>query len=68
MIWLVEIYQNKLELMRESGDELADYRNLEEEFLALLIQQRVEECIRNNNEISWGPEELNLPGPGSEGH
>ena len=68
MIWLVEIYQNKLELMRESGDELADFRNLEEEFLALLIQQRVEECIGNNNEISWGPEELNLSGPGSEGH
>jgi len=57
VIWLVEIYQNKLGHLRESGDNTpesqAEFRNLEEEFLALLRQQRVEECIRNNKEVVY---------------
>jgi len=57
VIWLIEIYQNKLGHLRENGDNSeetrAEFRNLEEEFLALLRQQRVEECIKNNKEVVY---------------
>merc|ERR1719283_651633 len=50
VIWLIEIYQNKLGHLRENGDSSnesqAEFRNLEEEFLSVLRQQRVEECIK----------------------
>jgi hypothetical protein len=57
VIWLIEIYQNKLGHLRESGgtsvEGQAEFKNLEEEFLALLRQQRVEECIRNSKEVVY---------------
>jgi len=57
VIWLIEIYQNKLGHLRENGDNSeetrAEFRNMEEEFLALLRQQRVEECIKNNKEVVY---------------
>jgi len=57
VIWLIEIYQNQMGHLRENGDmsvdNQAEFRNLEEEFLALLRQSRVEECIKNNKEVVY---------------
>lgn len=52
VLWLVEIYQNKLGLLRDGG-ESPEYDNVEADFLALLKQPKVEECVRNNKETLY---------------
>ena len=55
VLWLIEIYQNRLGRLREGkdGEDGAEYRNLQEEFLALLRQPRVEECMKNNKDTVY---------------
>jgi hypothetical protein len=45
VVWLVEIYQNRLAALRETGDGgVAEYQA---EFRSFLAQPRVDECIRS---------------------
>ena len=55
VLWLIEIYQNRLGRLREGkeGEEGAEFRNLQEEFLSLLRQPRVEECMKNNKDTVY---------------
>lgn len=54
VLWLLEIYQNKLGSLRESESELEKYSPAQAEFRAFLAQPRVEECIKNNKETVYG--------------
>ena len=53
VIWLLEIYQNQLGVLRENSEEKEELSRLEEEFYSLLRQQRVEDCIRNNKDVVY---------------
>ena len=55
VLWLIEIYQNRLGRLREGkeGEEGAEFRNLQEEFLSLLRQPRGEECMKNNKDTVY---------------
>ena len=55
VLWLIEIYQNRLGRLREGkeGEEGVEFRNLQEEFLSLLRQPRVEECMKNNKDTVY---------------
>ena len=53
VIWLLEIYQNQLGVLRESPEDREELSSLEEEFFSLLRQQRVEDCIRNNKDVVY---------------
>lgn len=53
VVWLVEIFQHRLGSLREAEGEGEDFRQTEEEFLALLRQPRVEDCVKNNKETVY---------------
>ena len=55
VLWLIEIYQNRLGRLREGkeGEEGVEFRNLQEEFVSLLRQPRVEECMKNNKDTVY---------------
>ena len=53
VIWLLEIYQKQLGVLRESSENQDELISLEEEFYSLLRQQRVEDCIRNNKDVVY---------------
>ncbi|XP_023332203.1 vacuolar protein sorting-associated protein 18 homolog [Eurytemora carolleeae] len=54
VLWLIEIYQNKLGLLREKEEGKEMYLSEQTEFLAFLRQPRVEECIKNNRDTVYG--------------
>jgi hypothetical protein len=46
VVWLVEIYQNRLAALREGGADEKAMADAQAEFRAFLAQPRVDECIR----------------------
>jgi len=54
VLWLLEIYQNKLGALRDLDGGQAEYFSEQAEFRAFIRQPRVEECIKNNKETVYG--------------